>query len=72
MQASIVTVSEWLIRTLGANELHRVVDSYVDEKLETLIDAVEKQPKEKNVLLHVLEGLQNWEIRLQSLTATGM
>jgi hypothetical protein len=72
MQASIVTVSEWLIRTLGASELHRVVDSYVDEKLETLIDAVEKQPKEKNVLLHVLEGLQNWEIRLQSLTATGM
>ena len=72
MQASIVTVSEWLIRTLGANELHRVVDSYVDENLETLIDAVEKQPKEKNVLLHVLEGLQNWEIRLQSLTATGM
>ncbi len=73
MQASIVTVSEWLIRTIGASELRRIVDSYVDDKLEALIDAVEKQFKEENVLLHVLEGLQGyWEIRLQSLTATGM
>ena len=49
-----------------------MVSKYVDEKLEALIDAVEKKPKEQKVLLHVLEGLQNWEIRLQSLTATGM
>lgn len=72
MQASIATVSEWLARTIGAAELHVVVASYVDEKLEALIQSVDKRPKEKEVLLFVFEGLQNWEIRLQSLTATGM
>lgn len=72
LQASIVTVSEWLVRILSAEDLHKVVASYIEERLEALIDAVEKQPKDHKVLLHVLEGLQDWEIRLQSLTATGM
>ena len=72
LQASTVTVAEWLVRQLGAGDLLSIVDEYIEEKLEPLINVVEKQPKEKNVLLHVFEGLQNWEIRLRSLTATGM
>ena len=72
MQASIVNVSELVVRIHGAEHVYGLVDSYINDRLEVLIDAVGKQPSEQQILFHVLEGLQNWGIRLQSMTATGM
>ena len=71
LRNSIRHAAAWALRHVGVETVLAVLASFLDEKLELLIDAKEEQPQEKEILSMIFDQLSAWQVELRSLSILG-
>lgn len=67
LQASITSVADWLLRTIGGEELEGIVSAYSQKTLVPQSAAVEREPEEREVIDRVFEGLEDWITHMRAI-----